>query len=289
MFNRISRLPRILFGPRRFLGGLAAGWAFLIISASPGWGSAASVSLNWNPNSEPDIAGYRLYYGTASGSYDQIIEAGNVTSITAPELTSGVTYFFAVTAFNVDGLESLPSDEVSYTPLANQPPQVTLSVVGGQTIREAPASFTLAALPGDTDGAIDRVEFYRDGILLGQAAASPYEIPLADLAAGVYQFTARAFDNAGDSADSTPVEVIVATRATPGAGPAIGAFRKTAEGLTAFTLYGDESHHRYRVLVSDDLIHWAELRKIEDPAGPVDVIDPESSSVSSRFYRILAE
>ena len=62
-----------------------------------------------------EISGYRIYYGTAAGDYqDQIdIDSGsNSTQISA--LPSG-TYYAVVTAVDVDGRESLYSAEVVIT------------------------------------------------------------------------------------------------------------------------------------------------------------------------------
>jgi hypothetical protein len=73
-----------------------------------------SVSLAWDPNSEPDLAGYKLYYGTASGVYTHTNVLGLVTNTAVSGLSEGVTYYFAVTAFNTSGLESDFSNEVSY-------------------------------------------------------------------------------------------------------------------------------------------------------------------------------
>jgi hypothetical protein len=74
-----------------------------------------SVTLAWDPNTEPDLAGYVLYYGTNSGDYRHSIQVGNVTLATVPGLSEGTTYFFAVTAVNQFGAESDFSDEVGYT------------------------------------------------------------------------------------------------------------------------------------------------------------------------------
>ena len=59
-----------------------------------------------------DLAGYKVYYGTASGSYTTTIDAGNVTTYTVGNLFSG-TYYFAATAYDTSGNESSYSNEVS--------------------------------------------------------------------------------------------------------------------------------------------------------------------------------
>ena len=83
-----------------------------------------SVVLAWDPNSEPDIMGYRLYWGTATGQYTENTEVLGVVTATAYGLTQGVNYFFAVTAFNTANAESLPSNEVEYSPGRLNPPEI---------------------------------------------------------------------------------------------------------------------------------------------------------------------
>src|SRR5437879_11116646 len=62
--------------------------------------SSQSVTLAWDPNSDLDLAGYKLYYGVAHGSYSNTVDVGNVTTNTLSDLAPGVTYFFVVTAYN---------------------------------------------------------------------------------------------------------------------------------------------------------------------------------------------
>ncbi|MCK5093262.1 MAG: fibronectin type III domain-containing protein [Spirochaetes bacterium] len=76
----------------------------------------AEVTLEWDPNTETDLAGYNLYWGYSSGDYEFSADAGNQTSYTVTGLIPGVTYYFAVTAYNAAGLESDYSNEVIFTP-----------------------------------------------------------------------------------------------------------------------------------------------------------------------------
>src|SRR5262245_1626675 len=76
--------------------------------------SSQNVSLAWDPNSEPDLAGYIVYYGNASGQYTNSSRLANTTNTTVSGLQQGGTYYFAVTAYNDQGLESDPSNEVFY-------------------------------------------------------------------------------------------------------------------------------------------------------------------------------
>jgi hypothetical protein len=42
--------------------------------------SFASLTLEWNPNPETDIAGYIVYWGTESGVYPDSVDVGDQTS-----------------------------------------------------------------------------------------------------------------------------------------------------------------------------------------------------------------
>lgn len=66
-----------------------------------------SVTLKWTRPSSDEIAGYYVYYGTESGVYDYVetIEGAHITHVTLDELFAG-TYYFAVTAYTLDGEES---------------------------------------------------------------------------------------------------------------------------------------------------------------------------------------
>jgi hypothetical protein len=83
---------------------------------------AMDITLAWDANTEPNLAGYRVYYDTdGSGApYDgedawegpSPIDVGNVTEYTLSDLPDGEVHFFAVTAYNNEDLESGYSNEV---------------------------------------------------------------------------------------------------------------------------------------------------------------------------------
>jgi hypothetical protein len=76
---------------------------------------AASVTLAWDRSQEPNIAGYRVYYGTTSRHYTTMRSVGNSTTATISNLEPGTTYYFAVTAYDTSGNESSYSQEIPYT------------------------------------------------------------------------------------------------------------------------------------------------------------------------------
>ena len=86
--------------------------ALLLLFFTPA--GAAHLDLAWDANTEPHLAGYRVYYGTASREYgiDNSIDVGNTTTYRVDSLLEGVTYYIAVTAYDMYGNESDFSDEV---------------------------------------------------------------------------------------------------------------------------------------------------------------------------------
>jgi fibronectin type 3 domain-containing protein len=71
-----------------------------------------SVTLAWDRNRETDIAGYNVYYGRASGDYTRLVTVTNPTAMIA--VKGSKTLYFAVTAYDTDGLESEFSEEVHW-------------------------------------------------------------------------------------------------------------------------------------------------------------------------------
>jgi hypothetical protein len=75
---------------------------------------SATVTLAWDPNPEPTVAGYRLHYGTLSGAYTNTVDVAASTRATISALLEGVTYYMAVTAYDTSGNQSGYSDEIVY-------------------------------------------------------------------------------------------------------------------------------------------------------------------------------
>jgi hypothetical protein len=93
---------------------------------------AGTITLAWDANTEPDLAGYRIHYGLSSGNYSDIVDMKDVdrtSSCPAPydpfkteccEVTLigfelGKTYYFAATAYDEDNNESAYSEELVHT------------------------------------------------------------------------------------------------------------------------------------------------------------------------------
>ena len=126
----------------------------LLAAAAPASvASVSSVTLAWDPSADPSVIGYKLYYGAASRSYTNLVQAAATNSASVTALVGGKTYYFAATAYDATGLESDYSDEVSYTvPVQNQPP--TIDPIADVSINEN-AGLQTVNLTGITAGAGD--------------------------------------------------------------------------------------------------------------------------------------
>lgn len=72
------------------------------------------IEIFWNPNPESNIAGYNVYVGaTYQGKY-QWIGSTRSTSYIDRGALNGTTYYYAITAYDVDGNESDLSRDVAY-------------------------------------------------------------------------------------------------------------------------------------------------------------------------------
>ncbi|OGA47800.1 MAG: hypothetical protein A3G24_21770 [Betaproteobacteria bacterium RIFCSPLOWO2_12_FULL_62_13] len=103
------------------------------------------------------------------------------------------------------------SSPVSITVNApNAPPTVSLTSPPNGASFNAPASVTLAATASDTDGSIQKVEFFHGGTnLIATVSAPPYTFDWQNVQAGGYTLTAVATDNLGGATISSPVSITV--------------------------------------------------------------------------------
>jgi hypothetical protein len=84
-----------------------------LVLALGGTAHAGDVTLAWDANTESDVAGYLLWYGTQSGRYITSVDVGNRTEWTLTGLPDGQRYYFAVQAYNTVRTMSLVSTEIS--------------------------------------------------------------------------------------------------------------------------------------------------------------------------------
>lgn len=90
-----------------------------------------------------------------------------------------------------------------------QPPQIAITSPEDGAVFTAGSEVSVLADASDTDGAITNVEFYIDGVLLGQDNLPPYIINWTALLPGSFQLTAKAYDDTGLETISAGVNIII--------------------------------------------------------------------------------
>ena len=101
---------------KKFISFFIALFVLFFLMAIPVF--AMDISFEWDPNSESDLAGYRLYQSGTSGSYT--FGAGNevMAVLAGTEIGTLVgvmdgKWYWVLTAYDSQGNESGPSNEVS--------------------------------------------------------------------------------------------------------------------------------------------------------------------------------
>jgi len=162
--------------------------------------SAMDVKLQWEANSEPDLAGYKVYYGVDGLASPAYLDVSNQTSATVSGLDPDMNYSFAVAAYNTSGLEGPYSNVV--TAIESVLPVVSISNPGNN----AKVSNTVDVMSSASDNiGVVKVEYYVNGTLKETNDAEPYLFSWDTLAVapGVYSISAKAYDAAGNVGDST--------------------------------------------------------------------------------------
>ncbi|MCI0657105.1 MAG: hypothetical protein L0170_08545, partial [Acidobacteria bacterium] len=88
--------------------------ATLMLILLPSAVSAGNIKLAWDPVGDPDLSGYKVYYGTSSGIYTNSTPTGTQTSVDIANLQDCKVYYLAVKAVDANGNESVTfSNEIS--------------------------------------------------------------------------------------------------------------------------------------------------------------------------------
>ena len=171
---------------------------------------AGSATLNWNANTEPDLAGYRIYYGTSPrtgtcppGGYANNLSVGNTTSYAFNNLTDGQTWYFSLSAYDTSNNESCFSAEVSKV----------LPATGDTTSPTVPTNLSAIAISSSqinlswtasTDNvAVTGYRIYRGGVQIDTTTLVSYSNTGLSPSTS-YSYTVAAYDAAGNiSSQST--------------------------------------------------------------------------------------
>ncbi|WDT78943.1 MAG: fibronectin type III domain-containing protein [Candidatus Manganitrophus sp.] len=190
---------------------------FLFCKTSPAF--AGDAILSWTPNTDSDLAGYKVYYGTVSRRYGAPITVGNQTAYTVTGLGLG-TYYFVLSAYDAAGNESAFSNEISKTFFDTSAPSGNTPQEDAQPSDTTPPADVqhFSAVPGDREitlqwinppdvdfaGVLIRYRTDRypsdlnDGELLGEFTGEPNQsmsVTQSSLENGVtYYYAAASYD-----------------------------------------------------------------------------------------------
>ena len=149
-------------------------WSIVLLAYAAAAG-AQTVKLAWDPSPSADVAGYRLYWGTNTGAYQFVTNAGLVLTQSVV-LPHGGRWFFAATALGTNGLESDFSSEVSWEskplpPAMEGKAYVRLTPVFGRSTNLA----SWGSVTGEATWfpATNRAEFFRVNRLLLERVMVP--------------------------------------------------------------------------------------------------------------------
>jgi hypothetical protein len=137
--------------------------AFMTLFPAPG--IATSLQVNWNANTDADLAGYKVYSGTQSGTYGSPVDVHNVTSYQIDNITSGSTYYVAVSAYDTSGNESTRSTETNVCiPVPDTTPPTGSVRINSGTATTSSRTVTLTLSASDTGGSVTGMKVSNDGV-----------------------------------------------------------------------------------------------------------------------------
>lgn len=150
--------------------------------------------------------------GTANGaglnaSYNGNLAAGTYyvsidgTGFGDP-LNTGYSDYSSLGYFEISG--SIPNSGV----IANIPPTVSITSPSNGDVFSDPATIAITAVANDADGTVTKVEFFSNGVKIGEDLTAPYTFNFSPNI-GIYNVVAIATDNDGESTTSTTVSVEV--------------------------------------------------------------------------------
>ncbi len=96
---------------------------------------AAPITLRWDASPDSSVRGYAVYYGVVDQPSRTRLDVGLNLSATLVDLTVGVSYSIYVVSYNEVGVESVPSNQVTFTAPAPPISNLTLTRLANGNMR----------------------------------------------------------------------------------------------------------------------------------------------------------
>lgn len=147
----------------RFASHLAVFFSLLLTLCLIGLAKAETFTISWASNSEPDISGYTVSLGTTSGTYTTTYDAGNSNNLALPPLTPSTTYYCTVQAYNLYGLTSEPSQEVSFTTSSAPLAEIAITTRAGAELASGNANLAFGSAVIGSSAAVQTITVTNKG------------------------------------------------------------------------------------------------------------------------------
>lgn len=162
----------------------------------------ASGSIEATATDADGISKVEFYY---NGNF--LSEVNTAPYVLTWENVANGTYVVTAKAYDNSGTEATSNPvTIVVDNTGNMPPTVTLNQPQGSA---GFASGSIEATANDPDGEITKVEFYYNGNIVEVSENAPYKLEWANVPAGIYELTARAYDDSGAVTSSNAVTVTV--------------------------------------------------------------------------------
>jgi hypothetical protein len=214
--------------------------------------------VSWNPNDEPDLAGYRIFMRADGEAYDYDNPdwEGTGTTCTFYDLDDFTTYHFVARAFDLSGNESVDSVPFTYVPEVNDPP--TADAGPDQAVAEGDDVTLDGTNSTDPDGMIVAYEWEQIAgtsvVLNDPDSDTPwFTAPIVGVGGEALTFELTVTDDGGSS-DTDTVIVNVSNVNQPPTADA-GPDQTVGEG-TSVTLDGSNSSDPDGAIVAYD---WTQI------------------------------
>ena len=189
--------------------------------------SAVDAVNNTRPLKNGDKLKYAIWVSSdttllsnaiSSGYFSRIHASGRIAYKADDVHDGGISFFSShpinsqtdwntVKDYNIDGVSTDKPDVALYIKDIEIPTCSIKNPVNGEGFNGG-ATIKIIVDVGDSDSSITKVEFYRNGSLIGQDTSNPYTCSLTDVTEGSYSLTAKVFDN-GINKMSAPVYIKV--------------------------------------------------------------------------------
>ena len=152
-------------------------------------------------------------------------------SLTLSDVPKGI---YSLKARAIDNFFGTNSAVVTVA-VSNNPPAISITNPVSGSVHFENTNITIQADALDTDGVIQKVEFFVGNTLLGQTTNPPYNFVWTNVAVGSYSLTAKVTDDFGLATSSSSIDITVTNNNPPSAtitAPANGAIQHLPGNLT---------------------------------------------------------